>query len=632
MINGHKTIGIFLSGISGTFRRDLCCSLNRAARNHGFNVLFFNFLGTIGADHRDFGSMEHHILDIVPFDKLDGVIFDNNNVFIAKIRKKLHEKLKECKCPVISIAEPCKDFCHVRFDNANAIADFVEHFVRVHGFTRIGYMSGIEGLPDSVERLNAFRNAMRAHGLPEDGVGVFHGDFWYNKSDEAADFFFNKCEQMPQAIICANDYMALSLCDSLAGMGIKVPRDVCVSGYDDIDEAVSHFPSISTATQDKNALSELIFDLFENKRDEIVPGRMITLPTTNVYRVSCGCMPISKDTRARDKNASFHRNVNMLYNLYDTEAGMLEMAGIGDIKQMGAAFEKHSLNFGSYAKFFFFAYGDEEGKCSYEKEFDHPSDKVYPAIWIDMSGTTQHPQGMIPVSALIPPDSDDGFKCYYITHIHFGEHCFGYTAIMMNSESPFGEFYNIWTINIAVAMETLLQRNSIRSLVADLRRESTHDRLTGLLNRKGFEVSIHKGFEEAKKNGGTYVTAVMTDLDKLKSINDFYGHGEGDVAISAIGRFIAECSGEDDISGRTGGDEFYTVMFGKDEAYARDFVEKLRRKTEGFNDTMGKEYALGASCGIYSVKAEELENIEVLLRRADENMYMVKRKKQISRS
>ena len=122
MINGHKTIGIFLSGISGTFRRDLCCSLNRAARNHGFNVLYFNFLGTIGADHRDFGSMEYHILYIVPFDKLDGVIFDNNNVFIEKIRKKLHEKLKECKCPVISIAEPCKDFCHVRFDNANAIA------------------------------------------------------------------------------------------------------------------------------------------------------------------------------------------------------------------------------------------------------------------------------------------------------------------------------------------------------------------------------------------------------------------------------------------------------------------------------------------------------------------------------
>ncbi|MBR4224695.1 MAG: substrate-binding domain-containing protein, partial [Oscillospiraceae bacterium] len=492
MLNGRKTIGIFMSGIAGTFRRDLCHELYRAGTGHGFDLLFFNFVGTIGADYIDYGVREDRILDVIPFDKFDGMIFDNNNVFIDSVRDHIHDRLMSCRCPIISISEPCKDFSQVCFDNSSAIKEFVHHFVNEHGFTRIGYMSGIKGHPDAVERLNAFGDAMEEHGLPREGAGVFHGDFWYNKQHEAAEFFIKKCGGLPQAIVCANDFMALSLCDALAKRGIRIPQDVCISGYDDVDEARAHIPSISTASQDKSRLADSIFSLFDKAISGKSIGRVTCIPTTNIYRGSCGCGD-SDLNEPEDRNLSFRRNINLLYNIYDAEAAMLSLTGIDRIKDMEAVFEKHSLNFGRYTKFFLFAYTDEVGRPSYDSAFSEPTHTVTPAIWIDRTGTSKHMK-IMSTDILIPPTDSPEPQCYYLTHLHFGEHCFGYSAVMMEGNYPFNEFYNIWTVNLAVAIETLMQRNSINALLCDLEKESTHDRLTGLLNRSGFEDKVHSVF------------------------------------------------------------------------------------------------------------------------------------------
>lgn len=632
VLNGRRTLGLFISGIQGSFRRDLCEALNILGKQHGYDLLYFHLIGQIGADCKDFGIKEDSILDVIPFDKLDGILFDNNNVYIDEIRRKIHDRLLECSCPIISIGEPGEDLFEIHFDNCNAIKEFVHHFVSVHGFTKIGYMSGIKDQPDAEERLAAFREAMREHGLPDDGAGIFYGDFWYNKGKEAADFFINQCPDRPEAIICANDYMAISLCDELMKMGINIPGDICISGYDDIDETRTHYPTITTTSQNKMVLAEKIFKVFESSDGKQLPHKIIRIPTTNIYRVSSGCTVVDENTSPDDKNNEFHRNIRMLYSLYDAEAAMLEMTGLTEIGHLEAAFEKRSINFGSYQKFFLFTYTDENNRHSYERAFDHTTDKVYPAVWIDRNGTSVRPEGNLSVSDFLPQTTDDSPQIYYITHIHFGDHRFGYTAVMMDDIKTFNEFYTIWTLNISVALETLMQRNSIRSLVADLETESTHDRLTGLLNRIGFEKSIRRSFDKAKNNGDTIMTAVMIDMDRLKYINDVFGHAEGDVAINAMGNIIKSSSDESVISGRTGGDEFYAVMFGRDEAYAESFVNTLRRRINEFNSTSGKKYSLDASCGIFSGKLSGTKDPEDILRCADERMYAEKRQKHAERS
>ena len=184
MINSHKTIGVFISGIDWEYKKELCRSLNMAARGFGFNLLIFSFIGRIGEKYDDYGRYEDRLLDIIPFERLDGIIFENSNIFSDDIRKKIHRRIAKCSCPVVAISQPCEDFYEVLFDNKVGITEMVEHFTKHHGFTRIGYMSGIEGHPDSVERLSAFKAAMKKNGLPEEGEGIFHGDFWYGRGGD----------------------------------------------------------------------------------------------------------------------------------------------------------------------------------------------------------------------------------------------------------------------------------------------------------------------------------------------------------------------------------------------------------------------------------------------------------------
>ena len=637
MINGRRTVGLFLGGVTGNLQRRFCKALYNSSKEYGYDIFFFNFVGLIGADYTEYATSEDKMLDIIPFDGLDGIVFDNSAMLLPDIRDKIRRRLLECKCPVIAIGEPSEEFVQIHFDNVGGIAEMVRHFAVHHKFDRIGFMSGPENDPNAQARLAAFRDAMTELGLPEDGVGVFYGDFWYNKGKEAAEFFFEKCEQRPQAIVCANDYMAIAVCDALAEKGINCPEDVCISGFDDVEVARTHIPPITSVSRDEKRVAKAAFEIFE----DFYKGRQITdengkklhliVPTDNRYTVSCGCEQPELEKDEQDKNAASHKVLSMLYNILDTEAAMLEMNRVSEIELMTDTFAKYSTNFGSYSRFFVLAYTDEKGRRSYETEFDRPTKTVYPAVWIDHTGKSVRPDGCISTEQFVPTDRSDEPYCYYISHLHFGDHVFGYSAIMMNSDEPFNEFYNLWTVNIAISLEALLQRNIVRSLVADLEVESTHDRLTGLLNRRGFEKESMRVFREISADPEANFTAVMIDMDRLKYINDVFGHREGDFAIESVGNAISSCCGRNDISGRTGGDEFYIVMPYKDESCAENAVAEIRSKLDEINRCGGKEYDISVSCGIYSAKIKDHSGLEEFLRESDERMYIEKRSKHAQR-
>lgn len=626
MINSHKTIGVFISGIDWEYKKELCRSLNMAARGFGFNLLIFSFIGRIGEKYDDYGRYEDRLLDIIPFERLDGIIFENSNIFSDDIRKKIHRRIAKCSCPVVAISQPCEDFYEVLFDNKVGITEMVEHFTKHHGFTKIGYMSGIEGHPDSVERLSAFKAAMKKNGLPEEGEGIFHGDFWYGRGGEAAEFFIEK--GVPQAIICANDHMAISLCSELEKRGVRVPEDVCISGCDGLEEGKIFYPRISTIERKVSdtayAALSVIDDLLKGRKRD----RTVILPTRNCYGYSCGCAKEKLRDECIRINSILSGARTFRYHIYDTEAAMLEMNRVSDIDQIADTFARYCCNFGGFEKFFLFAYCDEKGTVSYETAFDSPMVQTIPAIWMDMYGTSKRPEGIFSVSDLLPEETGGETSCYYISHLHFGNHCFGYSAIKMVSDEPFNEFYNIWLLNIAVSLESLLHKNNIRQLMRELESESIHDKLTGMLNRRGFEKNAQTAFEKARKTP-CEAAAIVIDMDRLKHINDVYGHAEGDLAIKTLGRIISSCCTENETAGRTGGDEFYIFAPDYSPEKAERFRKRLNEGLREFNRTGNKPYTLGASCGIYLAPISEHASLEELLKLGDEQMYAVKRERRM---
>lgn len=622
MINSHKTIGVFLCGLGSDYKQEPCRLLNIAAKEYGYNLLIFNFIGRIGEKYDDYGAYEDRLLDIIPFDCLDAIIFENSNIFFDDIRKKIHRSIAKCSCPVVAISEPCKEFYEVLFDNEVGITEMVEHFAKHHGFTEIGYLSGIKGHPDAVERLSAFKAAMKNNGLPEEGAGIFHGNFWYDCARSAAEFFIEK--GLPQAVICANDHMAISLCSEFEKRGVRVPEDICISGCDCIDEGKIFFPRISTIERNVSDAAfsaiSLIDDLLKGKKRE----RKIVLPTRNIYNYSCGCSKGTLRDECIQRNDVLSNTRVFRYHIFDTEAAMLEMNRVSDIGQIADTFGRYCCNFGGFEKFFLFAYCNEKGEPSYETAFDSPTDQTVPAIWMDRYGTSERPKGICPITEFLPHETGDEPVCYYISHIHFGSHCFGYSAIKMISTDPFNEFYNIWLLNIAVSLESLLHKNNIHQLMRELESESIHDKLTGMLNRRGFEKKYQAAFDKARKQSCS-VAAFVIDMDKLKKINDVYGHTEGDFAIKTLGRIISDCCTENEIAGRTGGDEFYVFAFGYSEEKAKQFEKRFYDALDAFNRSVNKPYDLYASIGIYMADISLHASPEDYLKQADERMYTMKR-------
>ncbi|MEW6185768.1 MAG: PAS domain S-box protein [Thermodesulfobacteriota bacterium] len=153
------------------------------------------------------------------------------------------------------------------------------------------------------------------------------------------------------------------------------------------------------------------------------------------------------------------------------------------------------------------------------------------------------------------------------------------------------------------------------------------DDLTGLYNRRGFLTLAEQTLKTAgRMNRGAFL--LFVDMDHLKSINDFYGHLEGDHALIEVSRVIRENFRDPDIVARIGGDEFVILAVeGANEAGPELFLERLQKGLLHHNDNNERPYTLSLSMGISSYHPSCPISIEALLDQADKNMYKEKQTK-----
>ena len=167
--------------------------------------------------------------------------------------------------------------------------DITRHFIKDHGFRDICFMTGDMRSEDALVRHKGFLTVMEEEGIPVTDHMVFEGDYWRSKGKEAVDWFLEGRDTYPQAIICSNDYMALSICDELKKRGIRIPEDICVSGYDDILEVRRYHPSITSIKAPFAAMGEKAVEIIDRVRKGVEQKRVEWLKPEIQLRRSCGC-------------------------------------------------------------------------------------------------------------------------------------------------------------------------------------------------------------------------------------------------------------------------------------------------------------------------------------------------------
>jgi LacI family transcriptional regulator len=223
--------------------------------------------------------------------KVDGLLIGEGGVpalFVARLAKRL---------PVVLLAGDTaqRGVDVVSADNWSGAHALVTHLVEEHGKRRLFRVDGPATAPDARAR----RLAMQAVLDASPGTvltGSFSGRFAVHSGEEAAERLLADTAAsgaaLPDAIVCANDQMAIGVLRTLAARGVRVPEDVAVVGFDDIFPAGLTDVALTTVHQPMRKVGERACErLIERIADPALRPKVEVLPTELVIRSSCGCPP-----------------------------------------------------------------------------------------------------------------------------------------------------------------------------------------------------------------------------------------------------------------------------------------------------------------------------------------------------
>ncbi|MFO7887710.1 MAG: GGDEF domain-containing protein [Eubacteriales bacterium] len=185
------------------------------------------------------------------------------------------------------------------------------------------------------------------------------------------------------------------------------------------------------------------------------------------------------------------------------------------------------------------------------------------------------------------------------------------------------ERYLNLALDITKFLGLVLHNNEQYEKILDSEKElkylSFHDSMTGLFNRTYVNRLLNNKVKEDK------IIVFMFDIDKLKYVNDNFGHSAGDKLIENFAGIIRKAFRETDIVARIGGDEFTAILYDGSEDIAETINKRISDMIKLYNNNLENEYLnLSVSVG-YEISAEPTETIEDIMKKADFKMYKDKK-------
>jgi diguanylate cyclase len=165
----------------------------------------------------------------------------------------------------------------------------------------------------------------------------------------------------------------------------------------------------------------------------------------------------------------------------------------------------------------------------------------------------------------------------------------------------------------------------LQGLVDALVDLSSRDALTGLANRRSFEVTLAREIDRVARSGEPALLLVL-DIDHFKRVNDTYGHGAGDLVLKAVAGALVESVRPMDFVARIGGEEFAIVLPNCPSAFGETVAERIRRRVERMPVNVGPGQTLAVSVSIGGAFAPQWVRSTPLLwvERADQQLYKAK--------
>jgi len=237
LVSGHSmTIGLLVSDIANPFYPQLAKSVERAARKHGYALVICN----TEDDPRETKKHVEMLEDL----RVGGIVQASGGADDQALLKQVRDRVPVVFTNRRPSVEPSN---YVVADNAGGAVALTEHLLE-QGHLRIGFVAGPEFASNAAERLKGFRSAIESR--ESRGQGLLHaGSFSMESGRIAVQDWWDE-GRLPTAIIGVNDLVAVGVLEQLMILGLKVPDDVAVAGFDDIELVGSKLLSLTSVRQD----------------------------------------------------------------------------------------------------------------------------------------------------------------------------------------------------------------------------------------------------------------------------------------------------------------------------------------------------------------------------------------------
>ncbi len=276
-----RTLGLVITTIANPFYTELAQGIEATARKLGYNII-------LCSTHSDLGT-ERLYIDMLRSKGVDGIIFtsahmgDPNIVELAEEGFPLMLVNRRTYHPMVNELVD-----YVGIDNIQGGFLAVEHLIKL-GHQRIGIIGGSSESSVGFERLEGGKNALATYGLKQIDDYFLEGDF-LKESGYRGGLKFVKMAEPPTAIFATNDYMALGTFQAVIEEGLRVPEEIAIIGFNDIEFTAMKGIELSTIGQKKYEMGALSVESLVEKIEgrKAGPPKQIILKPELIIRKTCG--------------------------------------------------------------------------------------------------------------------------------------------------------------------------------------------------------------------------------------------------------------------------------------------------------------------------------------------------------
>lgn len=493
-----KRIGVVIPAIVDNLQNELLGGISRTAHAAGCDVIVLT-TATNGLEFHiqsDIMEGEESIYALLQCAKLDGVLLASQYFVKASVRRRLSDTIRAAGMPCIDLGGTELGFETVSIPQEQAVYDLTSHVIELHGCRHLLFLAGHKGNPDSEQRMQGFLRSVQAHHCTSE---IVYGDFWKARATELGKELIALERPMPDAVLCASDTMAVTLCSTLQCGGISVPEDVIVTGFDGHINALSHFPSVTTIQGAMDALGSLGTQKLLERIGKTVPPA--PAPALHIlYGASCGCVERLKDYQATALQVQ--RQISRDFE----SAGMLEMRIHADLITRTACVESLPELMDVVDQTTHILHGYQSMHLcllpDWDSDPEHPehcTTQPFPPQMLcalsKIAWTSGTEAGIFPTAQIVPMLAQPHPPALlFVLPLHAASQVFGYCGFAYEQAVDFSVTDTLFYLLSAIAngLRMLRQKRYAEYLQKQIEEASLFDKMTDMLSKKGLLLYLAK--------------------------------------------------------------------------------------------------------------------------------------------